>query len=206
MNPQHGLLFILSGPSGSGKSTITHEILTTVPGLVFSVSHTTRPPRPEERDGVDYHFIDKAGFLALRDQEPSGFLEWAQVHNNLYGTSVHEVRFKQHQGLDILLDIDVQGAKQVLAKNPEAVSIFLCPPSVEVLSKRLQRRATETQENFVLRLRNARKEMSHAPDYKYMIVNDTLQDAITAFRSVIIAERLQHRRMPDGKPVQAKLW
>ena len=206
MNPPHGLLFIFSGPSGSGKSTITHEILATVPGLAFSVSHTTRAPRPGERDGEDYHFIDKRGFLALRDQEPSGFLEWAQVHDNLYGTSVHEVRTKQLQGLDILLDIDVQGAQQVLAKRPESISIFLCPPSVDVLSKRLQRRATETQESFVLRLRNARKEMSHAPDYKYLIVNDVLQDAITAFRSIIIAERLQHRRMPNGQPAPAKLW
>ena len=203
---QHGILFILSGPSGSGKSTITHELLASVPGLAFSVSHTTRKPRPDERDGVDYHFVDRAAFLALRDRQPSGFLEWAEVHGELYGTSVHEVKTRLRQGQDILLDIDVQGARQILDANPEAVSIFLCPPSMDVLRARLQQRASETSENFVIRLRNAHKELRHAPDYRYIIVNDELAEAIAAFRCVITAERLKARRRPDGKPLPAGLW
>ncbi len=197
----HGLLFILSGPSGSGKSTITHAVLDSMPGLVFSVSHTTRTPRPGEKDGVDYHFIDRAAFLALRDRQPGGFLEWAEVHGQLYGTSVAEVQGKLRQGLDILLDIDVQGARQVLARHPEAISIFICPPSADALAERLQRRATESPESMALRLNNARQELEHAADYRYLIVNAELESAITAFKSIIIAERLQQRRAADGTPL-----
>lgn len=197
----HGLLFILSGPSGSGKSTITHAVLDSMPGLVFSVSHTTRAPRPGEKDGVDYHFIDRAAFLALRDRQPGGFLEWAEVHGQLYGTSVAEVQGKLRQGLDILLDIDVQGARQVLARHPEAISIFICPPSAEALAERLQRRATESPESMALRLNNARQELEHTADYRYLIVNAELESAITAFKSIIIAERLQQRRAADGTPL-----
>ena len=206
IHQQHGTLFILSGPSGSGKSTITRDLLTKVPGLVFSVSHTTRKPRPGEQDGVDYHFVDREAFVALRDRQPSGFLEWAEVHGEFYGTSVHEVKNRLRQGQDILLDIDVQGARQILDANPEAVSIFLCPPSVDVLRARLQQRASETSENFVIRLRNAHKELRHAPNYRYIIVNDVLEEAIDAFRCIITAERLKARRRPDGQALPGGLW
>ncbi len=199
-----GQLFILSGPSGSGKSTLMRQVLQNLPGLAFSVSHTTRTPRPGEKDGVHYHFIDKAAFLKLRDGEPCGFLEWAEVHGNLYGTSVAEVAGKLNQGVDILLDIDVQGARQVQEQR-EAISIFLCPPSLEVLAERLQRRATEAEHNFALRLENARKEIACASEYTYLLVNDRLEAAIEGFRSIIIAERLRHRRSPDGQMV-SPLW
>ncbi|MDO5675149.1 MAG: guanylate kinase [bacterium] len=200
-----GQLFILSGPSGSGKSTLMAQVLQRLPNLVFSVSHTTRSARAGEQDGLHYHFINKAVFLALRDQRPSGFLEWAEVHGNFYGTSVAEVESKLGQGMDILLDIDVQGARQVRELRSDAVSIFLCPPSLEVLAERLQRRATEADDSFALRLDNARKELACAPEYTYLLVNDTLETAVEGFCSIIIAERLRHRRSPDGTKV-APLW
>ena len=200
-----GQLFILSGPSGSGKSTLMAQVLHRLPNLAFSVSHTTRTARPGEQDGVHYHFADRAVFLALRDQKPSGFLEWAEVHGNLYGTSVAEVEGKLRQGVDILLDIDVQGARQVRELRKDAVSIFLCPPSLEVLAERLQRRATEADGSFALRLENARKELACAPEYSYLLVNDQLETTINCFCSIIIAERLRHRRSPDGQRVMP-LW
>lgn len=200
-----GQLFILSGPSGSGKSTLMAQVLQRLPNLVFSVSHTTRSARAGEQDGLHYHFINKAVFLALRDQRPSGFLEWAEVHGNFYGTSVAEVESKLGQGMDILLDIDVQGARQVRELRSDAVSIFLCPPSLEVLAERLQRRATEADDSFALRLDNARKELACAPEYTYLLVNDTLETAVEGFCSIIIAERLRYRRSPDGTKV-APLW
>lgn len=200
-----GQLFILSGPSGSGKSTLMRQVLPNLPGLAFSVSHTTRKARPGEEDGVHYHFVDTAAFLTLRDQQPPGFLEWAEVHGNLYGTSVAEIEDKTRQGVDILLDIDVQGALQVLQQRSDVVSIFLCPPSLEVLAERLQRRATEADSNFALRLENARKEIACAPEYTYLLVNDRLETAVEGFRSIIIAERLRQRRSPDGQAV-TQLW
>ncbi|NLZ18357.1 MAG: guanylate kinase [Desulfobulbaceae bacterium] len=196
-----GQLFILSGPSGSGKSTLMRQVLPNLPGLAFSVSHTTRQARPGERDGVHYHFVDSATFLALRDQQPPGFLEWAEVHGNLYGTSVAEIEEKIRQGVDILLDIDVQGARQVLRQRSDVVSIFLCPPSLEVMAERLRRRATEAESSFDLRLENARKELACASEYTYLLVNDRLETAVEGFRSIIIAERLRHRRNPDGQTV-----
>ena len=197
-----GLLFILSGPSGSGKSTLTHRLLAEVPGLAFSVSHTTRPPRPGERDGVDYHFVTREAFIALRDRDPSGFFEWAEVHGNLYGTGVDEVRGKLRQGLDILLDIDVQGARQVLARQDgrDAVSVFVSPPSMETLAARLGGRG-DAGDSFELRLKNAREELACAPDYAYLLVNDDLETAAAALKSIVIAERLRRRRHPDGRVI-----
>lgn len=197
-----GRLFILSGPSGSGKSTLMRRLLENMPGLAFSVSHTTRKPRPGEEDGVHYHFTETAAFLALRDQQPSGFLEWAEVHGNLYGTGVVEVEKRLQQGMDILLDIDVQGARQVQKRRNDAISIFLCPPSLDALARRLRRRATEKEEGYALRLENARKELTCAPEYTYLLVNDQLETAVEGFRSIIIAERLRQRRNPNGSPVQ----
>lgn len=122
-----GLLLVLSAPSGCGKTTILNQVLHTLPGLVFSVSHTTRAPRPGERNGIDYHFVDDATFLRMRDQQPPGFLEWAEVHGNMYGTSVEEVERQQQAGLDVVLDIDVQGAGQVRDQTAP-VTIFIAPP------------------------------------------------------------------------------
>lgn len=198
-----GLLFILSGPSGSGKSTLMRQALPRLPGLGFSVSHTTRPMRSGEQDGVHYHFIDKALFVALRDQKPPGFLEWAEVHGNLYGTSVAEVEGRLQRGMDVLLDIDVQGARQV-RQHRDAISIFLSPSSPEILAERLRRRATEAGDSLALRLENARQEVACAGEYTYFLVNDQLERAVEGFCSIVIAERLRRRRHADGSRVHTQ--
>lgn len=195
-----GLLIVLSAPSGCGKTTMVRRLMQDVPGLVFSVSHTTRPPRAREVSGVDYHFVDAAAFQALRDQQPSGFLEWAEVHGNYYGTSVASVDGQRRAGNDVLLDIDVQGAAQVRA-NSNPVTIFIAPPSLAVLEQRLRGRGTESEATIDKRLRNARLELAAAGDYDYLIVNDRLDEAVEALRSIIIAERCRQRRDRCGAPL-----
>ena len=159
-----GMLIVLSAPSGCGKTTMVQRLMQSLPGLVFSVSHTTRAPRGREVDGVDYHFVDVATFLALRDQQPSGFLEWAEVHGNYYGTSVNAVQQQLVVGNDVLLDIDVQGAAQVRAHG-KPVTVFIAPPSLDVLEQRLRGRGTESEATIDKRLRNARQEMAAVGDY-----------------------------------------
>ena len=195
-----GLLLVLSAPSGCGKTTILNRVLSTLPGLVFSVSHTTRAPRPGEQNGIDYHFVDDATFLRMRDQDPPGFLEWAEVHGNMYGTSVEEVERQQQNGLDVVLDIDVQGAVQVRDRTAP-VTIFIAPPSIVELEGRLRGRGSETEAAIALRLHNAREELVCADTYEYLIINDRLGDAVESLKSIIIAERSRHRRNPDGQPM-----
>jgi guanylate kinase len=196
-----GLLLVLSAPSGCGKTTMVNRVMSTLPGLVFSVSHTTRNPRIGEVDGVHYHFVEGALFSAIRNQQPSGFLEWAEVHGNMYGTSVEEVTKHQRAGCDVILDIDVQGAAQVRQRgNP--VTIFIAPPSLAALERRLRGRATENEATIAVRLNNARKELACVGVYDYLIVNDRLEEAVESLRSIIIAERSRQRRTPDGRPMQ----
>jgi len=191
---------VVSAPSGAGKTTLLKEVMTELPGLSFSVSHTTRQPRPDERDGVDYHFVDRARFMAIRDQHPPGFLEWAEVHTNLYGTGRREVENSIAQGNDIVLDIDVQGARQV--RNVlDAVFIFIAPPSMEVLAQRLRKRGTDSPETIALRLENARQELKAIPEYDYLIINDRLEWAVDTLRAIIIAERSRRHRDLHGKPM-----
>mgnify|MGYP001003403425 CR=1 FL=1 len=190
----HGLLFILSGPSGSGKSTITHAVLDSMPGLVFSVSHTTRTPRPGEKDGVDYHFIDRAAFLALRDRQPGGFLEWAEVHGNFYATSRLWIDEQIAAGTDIVLEIDWQGAAQVQALYPEAVSIFVVPPSLEVLQQRLQTRGKDSAATIERRLAAARSELAHAGQFQYIIVNQDFEQARQQLVSIADSARCRFRQ------------
>ncbi len=196
-----GFLLVISAPSGCGKTTILRQVMRDLPGLVFSVSHTTRPPRPGEEDGRDYHFVSREQFLAIRDQEPSGFLEWAEVHGNFYGTGRDEVMARLEQGLDVVLDIDVQGARQIRQTAAEPVTVFIAPPSLEELARRLRGRGTESEEIVALRLKNARIEMEAAPEYEYLIINDRLAEAVESLRAIIIAERSRRRRRIDGTPV-----
>ena len=169
-----------------------------VPNLVFSISHTTRQPRNKEQDGVNYHFVSPAAFAELRDQNPSGFLEWAEVHGNFYGTSKYEVELQQAAGQDVILDIDVQGAEQVMAKA-SPVSIFISPPSMQELERRLRGRGTEDDAAITLRMENAHKEMEAASRYDYLIVNDVLEEAIDCLKSIIIAERCRCQRNTSGQ-------
>ncbi|MDP3695533.1 MAG: guanylate kinase, partial [Desulfocapsaceae bacterium] len=177
-----GKLFILSAPSGAGKTTLLKKVMADLPGLAFSVSHTTRLPRAGEVDGVDYHFVSRAQFEAMRDQ--GVFLEWAEVHGNLYGTSRPAVLAQLATGLDVILDIDVQGA--AILRNSAvipAASLFISPPSLSELERRLRGRETDSEETILLRLKNARKEMQAAVDYEYLIINDCLEQAIDTLRA-----------------------
>lgn len=196
-----GLLLVLSAPSGCGKTTILSRVMRDLPGLVFSVSHTTRPPRPGEVDGVHYHFVDNALFSAIRDRQPTGFLEWAEVHGHMYGTSVEEVQRHQDAGNDVILDIDVQGAAQVRQRT-QPVTVFIAPPSLDELERRLRGRGTENEATIAVRLNNARKEMACADAYEYLLVNDRLDDAVESLRSIVIAERCRRRRASDGRSLR----
>ncbi len=196
----NGMLVVLSAPSGCGKTTIVKRVMEDLPGLVFSVSHTTRSPRAGEKDGRDYHFVDHEEFESLRDQQPSGFLEWAEVHGNLYGTGRQGAEEQRAAGLDVILDIDVQGAEQV-RRAADPVTVFIAPPSLDELGRRLRGRGSEDAKTVALRLNNAKQEMLAAADYEYLIVNDVLDEAVESLRSILIAERLRRRRTLTGQTV-----
>lgn len=185
-----GDLFIVSSPSGAGKTTLIHRVLRDprIGGsLHFSVSHTTRPPRVGERTGVEYHFVDEAAFRAIEAR--GGFLEWAVVHGNLYGTSRDEVEPRLESGIDVLLDIDVQGARQVRSHVPEAVKVIVFPPSREVLEKRLKARGSDAPDAVLRRLAAARKEMEEWGEFDYAIINEDLEAAVDELRSILVARR-----------------
>jgi guanylate kinase len=180
-------VIVVSAPSGAGKSTVLARILDDMPGLRFSVSHTTRPPRPGERDGVEYHFVDRPAFERLRDD--GRLLEWATVHGNLYGTGLEELERARSQGVDLLLDVDVQGAAQVREKMPEAVTIFILPPSYEVLERRLRGRGQDEEATVKRRLAAAGQELRAFEHYDYAIVNDDLEACVEALESIVRAAR-----------------
>lgn len=178
-----GHLFIISGPSGSGKTTIRKAILKRYPQLRYSVSCTTRPKRKDETEGVDYFFIEPSEF---RQRISSGqWAEWAEVHGNFYGTSDMFLRDALENRTDVLLDIDVQGARQILRRYPESVTIFILPPDLETLKKRLESRASDSRETIFRRLRDAERELAHQESYRYRVVNDSLEDAIDRVAGII---------------------
>ena len=198
---QSGNLFIISAPSGTGKTTILKKIVAAMDNVAFSVSHTTRAPRPVEQDGIDYFFIDKDNFARMQQQ--GLFLEWAEVHGNLYGTSSYAIQEATEQGRDLLLDIDVQGARQVKKKlGHTGVFVFIAPPSLEELARRLVGRSTESEDVITTRLNNAREEMKSLDQYDYVIVNDTVTEAVEVLKSIIIAERSRKRRSLSGVPLK----
>lgn len=191
--PPKGELFILSAPSGAGKTTLIQNLLNggpRCPGLAFSVSHTTRKPRPGEVDGRDYHFVDQATFERMIVDDR--FLEWAEVHQCFYGTSVDEVFPRLAQGLDVLLDIDVQGTERVLERHPEAHSIFVLPPSYEALAARLAQRGLDDPEQISRRLAVSLWEIKRYDRYRYVIINDDRERASEALVAIILEKR--HRR------------
>lgn len=191
-----GELFILSAPSGTGKTTLIgmmKDALAAFGGLAFSVSYTTRKPRQGEVDGRDYHFVDHATFQQRIDG--GLFLEWAQVHNNYYGTSRDEVFPRLERGIDVILDIDVQGAERVLARHPEANSIFVLPPSYQDLELRLHRRGLDQPEVIARRLAVALQEMQRYDRYRYVIINDDAQKASRVLTAIILEKRHRRERM-----------
>ncbi len=182
-----GMLLVISGPSGTGKGTVIKRLMEADPTLVFSVSATTRAPRPGERDGVDYHFVTPEKFAELVAQ--GAFVEHASVHGNSYGTLRSEVYQRLERGENVVLDIDVQGALNVIASEPQKVSIFLLPPSKRVLRERLVGRGTEAPEAVEKRLFNANWELTQKDKYHYKVVNDDLDEAVCVIQSIIEAEK-----------------
>lgn len=199
-----GQLFILSAPSGAGKTTILKQVMADLDRLTFSISHTTRQPRKNEVDGVDYHFVSVAAFLEMRDA--GHFLEWAEVHGNYYGTSRLAVQEQLEKGLDVILDIDIQGAAIIAGDSSiAAVTIFVAPPSVAELERRLRGRGTDTDATIAVRLGNAAQEMAAADKYDYLVINDELAGAVMTLRSILIAERSRGHRLPTGAAIELKV-
>jgi guanylate kinase len=186
-----GILFIISAPSGSGKSTLVAQVRSLVEGLDFSISYTTRAPRGSETDGREYYFTERDTFRQM--VENGEFLEWAEVFGNYYGTACSALEHARTAGKDLLLDIDVQGAKQVMERLPEAVSIFILPPSPEVLEMRLRNRSEAehmtSEEVIERRLQQARSELEQVWDYKYALVNDVLDQATAEMKAIVLYER-----------------
>ncbi|MBI5546345.1 MAG: guanylate kinase [Deltaproteobacteria bacterium] len=188
----HGLLLILSAPSGAGKTTLAHRLLAAEPSARFSISYTTRPPRGQEQDGRDYHFVDEPTFRQMIAR--GELLEWAQVHGNLYGS--HESTVDEAQaGHLVVFDIDVQGGNSIKAKHPESVSVFVLPPSMSELERRLRDRQTDSDEIIRRRLAVAAHEMeAGCATYDYLIVNDSLERAFADLCAIVRAERCRRTR------------
>jgi guanylate kinase len=196
-----GNLIIISSPSGGGKGTLIREVLDIVPHVGYSVSLTTRAPRYGEEDRKHYHFVSKEEFEAYK--EKGGFLEYAEVHGNMYGTSLEQIETMTKTGNDVILEIDVQGAASVLKKVPEAVSIFILPPSFEVLRARLIARGTELVDDLQLRLENSLSEVMQFSLFSYAIINDEIAAASNKIASIILAERQRPHR--QGEAIQGIL-
>ena len=199
-----GKLFIISAPSGTGKTSLLEIVMSEVERLVFSVSHTTRPPREGERDGKEYYFVAKEEFQQMI--AAGEFLEWAMVHDNYYGTALSPLSRQLEQNHDVILDIDVQGA-EIIRRDGRlpAAHIFIAPPGMEELERRLRGRATEREQTIQKRLKNAHSEMAHCEKYDYFIINDNLQRAAGLVSSIIYAERARSRRTAQGLPVDVEM-
>lgn len=192
---RRGNLFVISAPSGSGKTTLVRRLLDTLDDVQFSISFTTRSVRGSERDGIDYHFIAAESFRSkIEDGE---FLEWAEVHGNLYGTSRIETEKVRAGGEDIVMDVDVQGASQVRKAQPDAVTLFIMPPSFGVLEERLRGRRQDSDEVIEGRLNEARHEIHHYKDYDYVLVNDSVERTSELFKAIVLAERMRPHLLQD---------
>ncbi len=188
------ILLIVSSPSGAGKTTLTRRLLKEFSEYRFSVSHTTRQPRANEVDGQDYHFVDENAFRHIIDE--NGFAEWAEVHGNLYGTSLTEIDLARTAGKSgVLFDVDYQGARQIKEKFPHAVGVFILPPSMKELRRRLDGRGSDDADSRQRRFDKAREEIGHYPFFDYMIVNDELQRALTELRGIVLAEGCRQWRV-----------
>lgn len=187
-----GKLYIISAPSGAGKTSLVKQLIADTDKLAVSVSHTTRAMRAAERHGVDYFFVTVDTFKDMIEQQ--AFLEHAQVFDNFYGTSQQSVEDNLTNGLDVILEIDWQGAQQVRRMLPYSISIFILPPSIAVLRQRLQNRGQDNDEVIARRMRDAVTEMSHYPEFDYLIVNDDFDTALNQLKSIVIANRLSQGR------------
>jgi guanylate kinase len=192
-----GILFVVSAPSGAGKTTLVRKVIEQLPGVNLSVSCTTRAPRPEEQEGIDYFFITRDEFNTM--EREGKFIEWAHVHGDLYGTPRANMEKLQH-GEDLVLEIDTQGARKIREELHDGVLIFIRPPSLEVLQERLQTRGGDSEEAMQARLHNAQKELDQMGWYDYIVVNDYIEEATRQLASIIIAERCRTARvLPEGQ-------
>lgn len=194
MEQQAGLLIVISGPSGAGKGTICQELLRQVPNLKYSVSMTTRIPRLGEVEGVHYYYRSRKEFEAMLAREE--LLEWAEFCDNFYGTPRFAVEQAIREGLDVVLEIEIQGALQIKKRFPQGVFTFIVPPSVDVLSERIRKRGTESEEAIEKRLAVARRELEYVSEYDYVVVNDELAVAVEKIKSILVAEKCRVKRKP----------
>lgn len=185
---RNGLPIVVSAPSGGGKTTLCHEVMKRLSGIEFSVSYTTRAPRAQERNAIDYHFVDNATFDLMVEED--SFLEWARVHDHRYGTARASVEGRLREGADVLFDIDVQGGRQVLQRLPHVVLVFVVPPNLRILEERLRGRRSNDEAEVKARLEAARAEIEAARFYRYWIINDSLSRAVAELESVIVSHRL----------------
>ncbi len=190
-----GQIFVFSAPSGTGKSTIAEALMENFGNLAYSISHTSRPPRGTEQDGIDYHFVSEGTFREMIGQ--NAFLEWAQVHGHLYGTAFDAVKAQMSAGSDILMDVDVQGGRNVKKQFPESTLIFLLPPSLKVLRKRLTDRGTDDPGVIEKRMAQASEEIKHCSWYDYIVINDDLEKAVFEAQSIIVSARCRRARRMD---------
>lgn len=196
-----GTLFIVSAPSGAGKTSLLKELVAADPLLDISVSHTTRAKRPGEEDGRDYHFVDQATFLQMLGE--GAFMEHARVFDNYYGTAEAEVKDCLEAGQDLVLEIDWQGARQVRKRMPDAISIFILPPSPQALLERLSARGQDSEEVIARRMRDAKNEMSHYAEYDYLVVNDDFSLALKELEAIVCSSRL--RQSVQAEKLQPQL-
>jgi len=196
LEPQKGQLFVITAPSGTGKNTIIEMVRKDLKELGYSISHTTRAPRKGEIDGVHYYFVGKKQFEKMIQAQE--FVEWAVVYNELYGTSISSVRSAQVSGKDVLLDLDMQGARQIKKRFPDSTSIFIVPPSLQTLRERLEKRSSHDGTDIDLRMTEAVQEIRGCRDFDFLIVNDDLRQAVREVEAVIVAVKAQTKlRLPS---------
>lgn len=194
MEQNHGLLIVLSGPSGAGKGTLCRELLRQMPQVKYSVSATTRQPRPGEVDGLHYYFRSREEFQTMIEQDQ--LLEWAEFCGNYYGTPQFAVEQAIQAGNDVILEIEIQGALQVKQRFPQGVFIFVVPPSMDELSQRIHKRGTESEEVIQKRLQTAARELEYVSEYDYVVVNDEIPLAVDKLKSILLAEKCRVKRKP----------
>ncbi len=188
-----GQIYVISGPSGAGKSTLIELLIKRVPGIGYSISHTSRNPRDNEVNTVDYHFVDRKTFITMIEDE--AFVEWAEVYDDFYGTSFSSLRGQMNQGLDVVMDLDSQGAENIKKHYKDNILIYILPPSLKILEKRLKNRAMDNEKVIEARIKRAVAELQDCLWYDYIIINDDLDEALEKVKSIVISDRCRNSHM-----------